>query len=800
LVEDSEEDALLLLAHLNSEGFACDLTQVDELEPLQTALKTQAWDLLLTDFSLPTLDGLAVLREAKRLAPTLPCIVVSGQIGEEAAVEALHAGAKDFVSKFRMARLLPAIRRELAESRVRVGADLARAELRTSEDRFRAITGAALDGIVMIDPDGRVSFWNQAAQRIFGYTEEEALGSDLHLLIAPARFRDQAGQGLARFLASGQGGAMGRVSEAIGCHKDGSEFPIELSLAALQEGDTWHAVGVVRDITARRALEREQSENLQFHRTLIETLPNPLYYEDQEGHILGCNQALQGFLGLPLQQILGKHAEELLPEVETRWPEPSEQAASGRLDVHEAAFQRTQPDGRIQHVIFRKAPYFRAQGGTAGYVATLLDVTRLKETEQALRRNESLFSAIHRHVVDLIAIIDSEGHRLYNSPSYRFVLGYSEAEMAAHSALDLLHPEDVERVSTALRGLMAGRATQGLEYRLRHKDGQWLHFESTAALIPDADGGAMRALVVARNVTERKAAEQSRSAMEVQLRQAQKLEAIGQLAAGIAHEINTPTQYIGDNAAFLRDSCNETFSIMGRLQACLMEIQALGGPAAEVAGQGLKDLAATDLDFLGTEIPKAIQQSIEGVGRISKIVKAMKDFSHPGGESKTPTDLHQAIESTITVSRNEWKYVANLVTDFDPDLPLVPCYPSEFNQVVLNLIVNAAHAIESAKGGRDSGVLGQITVRTRGFADTVEVSVSDDGTGIPEAVQARMFEPFYTTKPIGKGSGQGLAIAHAVIVEKHQGRIDVHSEIGQGTTFILRLPLKGNGTAEEGTR
>jgi two-component system, NtrC family, sensor kinase len=306
--------------------------------------------------------------------------------------------------------------------------------------------------------------------------------------------------------------------------------------------------------------------------------------------------------------------------------------------------------------------------------------------------------------------------------------------------------------------------------------------------------------VVARNVTERKEAELNRSAMEVQLRQSQKLEAIGQLAAGIAHEINTPTQYIGDNAAFLRDSCNETFSIVGRLRARLLEVQALGGPAGEVAGQGLKDLAETDLDYLGTEIPKAILQSIEGVGRISKIVKAMKDFSHPGGEGKTLVDLHRAIESTITVSRNEWKYVANLVTDFDPNLPPVPCHPSEFNQVVLNLIVNAAHAIEAAKGGRDSDLLGQITVKTRGFADAVEISVSDDGSGIPEAVQARMFEPFYTTKPIGKGSGQGLAIAHAVIVEKHQGRIEVQSKVGRGSTFVLRLPLTGKGTAEEGAR
>ncbi len=282
------------------------------------------------------------------------------------------------------------------------------------------------------------------------------------------------------------------------------------------------------------------------------------------------------------------------------------------------------------------------------------------------------------------------------------------------------------------------------------------------------------------------------------LRQAQKLEAIGQLAAGIAHEINTPTQFIGDNTTFLRDAYKDAFALIERLSDRLATIAASPGKGAEEAQGALADLEGADLGYLREEIPKAIQQSLEGVSRISKIVKAMKDFSHPGGDSKTLTNLHQAIESTITVSRNEWKYAANLVTDFDPEMPPVPCFPSEFNQVILNLVVNAAHAIESATGGRHSGVLGQITVRTRARRDEVEIDVSDTGTGISKAVQARMFEPFYTTKPVGKGSGQGLAIAHAVIVEKHQGRIEVHSEVGQGTTFTIYLPLKASGTERGG--
>jgi PAS domain S-box-containing protein len=791
LVEDSEADGLLLAANLKAHGLAFNLTRVAELEPLRTELAKPGWDILLTDFDLPGMDGYLVIAEAAQLAPSLPCILVSGQIGEELAVEALRAGAKDFVSKNRLMRLFPAIERELAENRLRALADLTQKELRTAEDRFRAITAAALDGIVMVDPEGRISFWNQAAERIFGYTEAEALGSDLHDLVAPPRYHPAIRTGFGTFQGTGHGAAIGKVTELNARRKDGSEFPAEFSLAALQEGSAWHAVGVVRDITDRKAHEREQLEHLQFLHTLIGTIPSPLYYEDREGRVLGCNRAFEAFLGLPPEAVVGQKSEQLLAGAVENQADGSEPDFLVRPGACETSFQRDLSDGRVQHALFRKAPFQDADGRSEGYVATLLDITQLKETEAALRRNESLFSAIHSHVVDLVAIIDGAGRRVYNSPSYQLVLGFSEQEMKELAAAGaLLHPEDFEKVSEALSGLTEGHPIQGLEYRLRHKDGRWLHFESAASLITDPGSGSVRTLLVARNITERMESELNRAAMEVQLRHAQKLEAIGQLAAGIAHEINTPTQFIGDNTTFLRDAFQDGFDLIQKLAARLKAMGEGASPEAAEARLALAELEAADLDYLREEIPKAIQQSLEGVGRISKIVKAMKDFSHPGGAAKTLTELNQAIESTITVCRNEWKYVANLVTDFAPDLPPVPCFPGEFNQVILNLIVNAAHAIEAARANGASDALGQITVTTRAGADEVEISVADDGTGIPEAVQARMFEPFYTTKPVGKGSGQGLAIVHAAIVEKHQGRVAVDSEMGKGTTFHLFLPLE----------
>jgi signal transduction histidine kinase len=176
------------------------------------------------------------------------------------------------------------------------------------------------------------------------------------------------------------------------------------------------------------------------------------------------------------------------------------------------------------------------------------------------------------------------------------------------------------------------------------------------------------------------------------------------------------------------------------------------------------------------------------VTRVSRIVQAMKEFSHPSTAEKTPVDLPRAIENTLTVARNEWKYVAEVVTDFDPALPAVRCLPGEVNQMLLNLIVNAAHAIGDVvgTGGERKGTL---TVTTRRVGNWAEIRVSDTGTGIPAKIRERVFDPFFTTKPVGKGTGQGLAIAHAVVVDKHGGQITLETEEGRGTTFIVRLPL-----------
>lgn len=289
-------------------------------------------------------------------------------------------------------------------------------------------------------------------------------------------------------------------------------------------------------------------------------------------------------------------------------------------------------------------------------------------------------------------------------------------------------------------------------------------------------------------ITQRERSEQERQAMEMQLRQAQKLEAIGQLAAGIAHEINTPTQYVGDNTRFLEDSFK---SILRVAEVCkrLIEGAKTGSLTPEMLAASEEAFKASDVEYLNSEIPQAIHETLEGVERVTKIVQAMKEFSHPGSKQKMVTDLNRAIESTVTVARNEWKYVAEMKLDLDPGLPAVPCFVGEFNQCILNLVINAAHAIGNVVG-KEPGAKGLITLSTRRDGNEVEIRVQDTGTGIPKAVQPHIFEPFFTTKEVGKGTGQGLSMVYASVVKRHGGAITFETEEGRGTVFVLRLPLE----------
>jgi signal transduction histidine kinase len=290
--------------------------------------------------------------------------------------------------------------------------------------------------------------------------------------------------------------------------------------------------------------------------------------------------------------------------------------------------------------------------------------------------------------------------------------------------------------------------------------------------------------------------EHSLRTLELERSQAQKLESVGRLAAGVAHEINTPVQFVSDNVQFVRASLPQIAAVIHAFRNLHQTVQS-GGDVARAASLAAAADKAADLDYIMENAPLAIESAIDGLGRIATIVRSMKEFAHPDQAAKSLADLNQAIRGTLVIAHNEYKYVAELDAQYG-ELPAVPCYLGEINQVILNLLVNAAHAISDVV--KDSASLGKLTVRTRLDGEAVEISIADTGTGIPEAARDRIFDPFFTTKGVGRGTGQGLAIARSVIVNKHGGTLRFETECGKGTTFIIRLPIDVQGDADGVTR
>ncbi len=405
-----------------------------------------------------------------------------------------------------------------------------------------------------------------------------------------------------------------------------------------------------------------------------------------------------------------------------------------------------------------------------------------RQMEDSLRKSHGETEQLLASIPSLLIELSEEDRVVRWNPAARRVLGKSLEEVFGLPLEEVWMPVDWKRVRAGIAAARSTGKSQRLDdVRFLRSDGKEGFLSLSISCVQDHSAGKTGLILLGSDVTERKI-------LEGQLAQAQKLESIGQLAAGIAHEINTPTQYVGDNVRFLQDAFKDLERLLDKYEELRASVRD-GPPTPAVISAVEEAVEQTDLDYLKTEIPKAIEQSLEGIRRVSKIVRAMREFSHPGLNEKTALDINRAIESTLTVTRNEWKYVAEVVTDFDPNLPLVPVLPGEFNQVILNMIINAAHAI-GAVVGDGSGAKGTITLRTRKRDDSVEISIGDTGTGIPEEIRSKIFDPFFTTKEVGKGTGQGLAISHSVIVEKHGGKISFESQVGKGTTFFICLPTQ----------
>jgi PAS domain S-box-containing protein len=454
---------------------------------------------------------------------------------------------------------------------------------------------------------------------------------------------------------------------------------------------------------------------------------------------------------------------------------------------------------------------FRAQQppgpGTIEELQSLLEAERAARarTEQDLDLRTCALDAATTHFM-IIDVSAPKWKIAYVNRAICESHGYRSAELLGQNPVKLIcigqSRAALERIAEAVR---RGK-NLGVELMASRKDRTTFCIGTNMTPIAAPGTGIKHYLCVGADITARLAQErkqrelqeqlysemQERERMAIELRLAQKLESVGRLAAGIAHEINTPIQYVGDSVVFLQSTQEDLSALRTEYRRSIERL--IANEPVESVMPALNDLESRlDLEFLSAEIPKAFERTLEGVERVAAIVRAMKEFAHPDGAVQNYADLNHALQTTLTVAANEYKYHARIDTRFG-ELPLVNCNVGELNQVFLNLIVNAAHAL--AEAGRDV-TTGCITIVTAAADDQVTISIEDNGCGIPQENLDKVFDPFFTTKPVGLGTGQGLAIARAIVAEKHGGRISAHSVTGSGTTFTIQLPVKGLHVEEE---
>lgn len=545
---------------------------------------------------------------------------------------------------------------------------LARA-VRESEIRFRAFADTAQDAIIVMNHSGTVQFWNRGAELLFGWTAPEVLGRPVHQVLASPVHCASFAHAHDNWRRTGTGPMLGRMTELPAVHRDGRALHVELSITSIQNAGEWSAIGIVRDVTERKA------------------------------------------------------AEERLRAAEQRWQ-------------------------------------FALEGGGDG-------------------------------VWDW----DIASGQMVFTDRFREMLGYERGDASFPSDFEglceLIHPDDVTALGAALRAHFSDPGMSfAVDYRMHAMSGEWRWVHSRGKVTErDAEGRPRRMVGTHRDVDDERAnqealrrqlAETQRLATmleeaNLQVLQSEKMASLGQLSAGIAHELNSPIGYVGSNLGTLRQYVDGLLDVLEKYE------QVTFGFAAESLAAVREASSRCDLSYVREDLPVLFSESREGVERVQRIVRDLKEFSHAGSDDWNHFDLNSGIQSTLNIVRNETKYKAEVVCEFG-QLPEIWCIPSQINQVILNLIVNAAHAIESK---------GRITIRTACDGESVCVEVKDTGCGIQPENRKRIFEPFFTTKPVGKGTGLGLSITYS-IVQRHAGRIEVDSAVGTGTTFRVILPLRSS--------
>jgi PAS domain S-box-containing protein len=536
------------------------------------------------------------------------------------------------------------------------------------------------------------------------------------------------------------------------------------------EGHPLSVCGLLTEISRERALERRM-------RAVFDRPFQFIGLLGLDGVVLETNRRAAGAGGTDSQDVLGipfwegplfAHS----PALQQQLREGVARAAQGEL----VRFEMFLPGGaKPDHTIdFTLTPLRDDDGSITHIIKEGRDISDVAKTREELRAAEQR----------LITATEAAGHGLWEwtiqtnqmwfSDNWYRILGLQPRAIPSNPNAwrDLVHPDDRPRVKFEPDEHIGGdQINKRVEMRMRRADGSWGWFLSSARTVDrDASGNAKRIAGILVDISERKEADRRTAAAE-------RLESIGRMAAGLAHEINTPVQYANDSVYFIRDAIQE---LSGHI-------------ATQNEFASAKVLSAATLSELQQELPNALDRISTGLTRIAEIARSLREFTHSDYEIMVPVDLTRVIQNTLVVATSEVKYVADVKTRF-ADLPLVSCYAGQISQVILTLVINAAHAIaQVTKGSSDRGL---ISITTAQDSACAVISVSDTGGGIPVSIRDRLFEPFVTTKEVGRGIGQGLSMARKVVVQGHGGSISFQSESGQGTTFIVRLPLDSTAALE----
>ncbi len=657
-----------------------------------------------------------------------------------------------------------------------------RLERKRVEDVLRKLSQAVEQSpvsVVITDLNGNIEYVNLKFSRLTGYSFEEVLGKNPSIL----KSGETPAEEYARLWETITAGEEWR-GEFHNRKKNGELYWETASISPIRdsEGAITHFLAVKEETTEKKRVEDELKSERHLFRTLMDTVPANIYFKDGTGRFLRVNHSMTNHFGLSDPgQILGRTDFDFFSQEHAQQAYRDERKIieSGQplLDLEE---KETWPDGRITWVSTSKMSLVDPEGIVIGTFGISRDITKRKLMEDALHKAHREMTDLVDSIPSIIIKLDHEGKIIQWNRTATETLGIPLAAAIGRRLEKCKIKWDLSKVIGVIAESSKDRHLHRLEdVRYERPDGTKGLLSITLSFLGREMDQEEGLILSATDISERRE-------LENHLRQAQRIESIGQLAAGIAHEINTPTQYVGDNIRFLQESLGGLIDLLD-VYGQLSEAVRTGSLTPELSNLVEASAREADIEYLKAEIPKAIQQSLEGVAQVSKIVRSMKEFAHPGQTEKVATDLNRAIESTLTVARNEWKYVAEVVTDLDPSLPLVPCHSGDFNQVILNLLTNGAHAI--ATKVKETGEKGTIGVQTRRVDGWAEIRVRDTGTGIPPEIQSKIFDPFFTTKEVGKGTGQGLAISHSVVVDKHGGSISFETEVGRGTEFIVRLPL-----------